>query len=43
MGEIDRLRNSGDRHLPQIESLFSNHTWTKDPSELTVDEWDHLR
>ena len=27
----------------QVESLFSNHTWTKDPEELTVDEWEHIR
>lgn len=27
----------------QIGSLFSNHTWTKDPSELTVEEWDHIK
>jgi len=27
----------------QIETLFSNFTWAKDVSEMTVDEYDHIK
>ena len=27
----------------QIGILFSNYTWTRDPQEMSVDEWDHVK
>ena len=27
----------------QIHILFSNYTWSKEPTEMSVDEWDHIK
>lgn len=27
----------------QVHILFSNYTWSKNPDEMSVDEWDHIK